>query len=106
MTSISKKPYIFVIFLGGGSGPPVPPPSGSAHGEVDIKQYKIKKDGKDQKSIQSSMIPNGKLTKPPKSVIISFSIKMKRFLSPNLVCLTFISNQRFKEVQIFDVLPF
>ena len=28
-TRIAKKPYIFVIFLGG-SGPPVPP-SGSAH---------------------------------------------------------------------------
>ena len=29
-TSIEKKNYIFVIFQGGGSGPPVPP-SGSAH---------------------------------------------------------------------------
>ena len=29
-TSIAKKPYIFVIFLGGVSGPPVPP-SVSAH---------------------------------------------------------------------------
>ena len=29
-TSIAKKPYIFVIFQGGGSGPPVPHP-GSAH---------------------------------------------------------------------------
>ena len=32
-TSIDMKPYIFVIFQGGGGvGPPVPPPSGSAHG--------------------------------------------------------------------------
>ena len=29
-TSIAKKRYIFVIFQGGGSGPPVPP-CGSAH---------------------------------------------------------------------------
>ena len=29
-TSIAKEPYIFVIFQGGGSGPPFPP-SGSAH---------------------------------------------------------------------------
>ena len=29
-TSIAKKPYIFVIFQGGGSGPPALP-SGSAH---------------------------------------------------------------------------
>ena len=28
---IAKKPYTFVIFQGGGSGPPVPSPSGSAH---------------------------------------------------------------------------
>ena len=31
-TSIAKKPYTFVIFQGGGSGPSVPPHSGSAHG--------------------------------------------------------------------------
>ena len=31
---IAKKPYIFVIFQGGGSGPPVPHPCGSAHVEA------------------------------------------------------------------------
>ena len=30
-TSIAKKPYMFVIFQGVGSGPPVSPLSGSAH---------------------------------------------------------------------------
>ena len=38
-TNIAKKPYIFVIFEGGGgSGPPVPR-SGSAHGDDDCKAW-------------------------------------------------------------------
>ena len=31
LTCIGSKPYIFVIFRGGESGLPAPPPSGSAH---------------------------------------------------------------------------
>ena len=31
LTSIAKKPYIFVIFSGGGGSGPPAPPSGSVH---------------------------------------------------------------------------
>ena len=38
-TRIAKKPYNFVIFQGRGSGPPVPPTSGSAHAHVLLNVY-------------------------------------------------------------------
>ena len=37
---MAKKPYIFVIFQGGGSGPPVPP-SGSAHVSYNVPPTSI-----------------------------------------------------------------